>query len=150
VIDRSLVGKEYPPFSVSVTDDLSRDFRKIFNLSHLESSAPASNPPLIWPALMTGRGTACLIPVWEDLGVDPLKPKLMKEKFHYYDALVQGEQLVGRVCIEDINERVEPGKGIDEQVDLLVEFKNSRGSLVASYRCSFRIPVAIEQGRKSI
>jgi hypothetical protein len=44
--------------------------------------------------------------------------------------------------VEDISQRVEPDTGLEEQVDLLVDFRDPSQKLVANYRTSYRIPVA--------
>jgi hypothetical protein len=83
------------------------------------------------------------MPVWEDLGVNPLDVRLIKEACRYHAIPVRGEKLTGTVSIEEIDEEVEPGRGIEDQVDLVVAFSNLVGTIVATYRCSFRVPVAV-------
>jgi len=143
LIDRTCVGKEYPPFSVRLSADLAHELETVLGITVPEPEQPHGPPPLIWPALMTSHGTACLIPLWEDLGVHPLDPRLISEEFTYLETPTHGEELNGCVRIEDIGEHVEPDIGIEEQVDLCIEFRNSQDNPVASYRCSYRIPVAV-------
>lgn len=142
VIDRGLVGKEYPPFYVSLSEDLSREVENAVRISPPQS-IPSWPPPLIWPALMTLRGTACLIPVWEDLGVDPLEAALVEEEFQFHKDPVMGEQITGVVTVEEIDEFVEAAKGIEDQVDLRVDFRDSNQDPIATYRCAYRVPVAV-------
>jgi len=92
---------------------------------------------------MTLRGTACLIPIWEDLGVDPLEAALVEEEFQFHKDPVMGERITGVVTLEEIDEFVEPAKGIEEQVDLRVDFRDSKQDPIATYRCAYRVPVAV-------
>jgi hypothetical protein len=142
VIDRGYVGKGYPSFTIELPADLSSELERILDLPGTESKPPWP-PPLIWPALMTMHGTACLLPVWEDLGVNPLDIRLIREEYRYHATPKQGEKLTGTVSIEEFDEEVEPARGIEDQVDLVVTFSSTGGTLVATYRCSFRVPVAV-------
>ncbi len=148
MIDRASVGKEYPSFSFSIPEDLSQRVAKIMGDSP-EKAVSLWPPPIFWPHLTTLHGTACLITVWEDLAVDPLEPRLITEEFQYHRVPVQGEQLTGKVIVEEIGEHFEPGRGVEDQVDLLAEFRDSSGEPVASYRSSYRIPVAVVDERES-
>jgi len=155
VIDRSTVAKEYPSFSVELSEDLCAKVDRLFgSISSIRSSAPdvptsePRTPPLIWPALLTLHGAACLLIVWEDLGVDPMLVRLVREEFRYLTTPGWGEKLLGTVRIDDITEHAEPEQGIQEQIDLLVEFRNSAAGLLATYHCSYRIPVAVPMGKR--
>jgi hypothetical protein len=136
------VGKEYPPFSTTLTEELHREMGALF-AGDVPDGASESTPSLIWPAVLTLHGTACLLTLWEDLGVSPLLPRLVFEQFRYDRTPQVGDALSGRLKVEDVGERFESERGVEEQVDILVEFKDSRGTAVASYRSSYRIPVAL-------
>jgi hypothetical protein len=139
LIDRALVGKEYPPFAVTLTEDWLRQWRDLFALvSGL--SAPQTSVPTNWPAILTLHGTACLMNIWEDLGVDPLEVRLVGEEFEHLLPPVVGEEIEGRLRIEEISECIEPETGIEEQVDFAVGFRDRFGSKLAVYACSYRIP----------
>lgn len=146
MIDRAAVGRSYPSFTVPLTEDLSRGLDAV-----LGCNPPAMGlswpPSPVWPAVAASRGTACLLNVWEDLGVDPLTVRLVAEDFLHHRAPVLDEELMGRVMVEDVHEHFEPDRGIEDQVDLLVEFTDRAGSAVASYRCSYRVPVAVTAAR---
>jgi hypothetical protein len=148
LLDRGLIGKEFPPFTIAVTEDLSEEFSSIIRIPGGES-VPSRPPPSIWPAVMTFRATACLIPVWEDLGADPLAVRLIREEFLHERTPDPGEELRGRVRIGEITEEVEPDGAIEDQADLVVDFTDSSGGLVASYRCRYRIPVAVTRRNDS-
>lgn len=144
MIDREAVGRSYPSFTVTVTEDLARALDAVLGCSP-PSTGPSWPPNPVWPALAVSHGTACLIHVWEDLGADPLTVRLVAEEFRHYRDPSPGEELTGRVTVEDVGERFEPDRGIEEQVDLLVEFTDRGAAAVASYRCSYRSPVAVTQ-----
>jgi len=91
---------------------------------------------------MVLQGTACLLTVWEELGVDPMGLRLYKEEFVHLRRPKLRERLCGRVTVEDVSDHMEPSRGIEEQVDLAVRFHDSKGDLVAVYLCSYRVPVA--------
>jgi hypothetical protein len=95
-----------------------------------------------WPAILTLHGTACLMTVWEDMGVDPLAARLIAEKFAHFRDPSSDEQLTGQVQVEDVRETVDSDTGIEEQVDLLVDFWDSSEQLIATYQSSYRIPLA--------
>jgi hypothetical protein len=141
VIYRGFVGKEFPPFVVEISQEFSRVLTLLLRTSP-PFECPSWPPPSNWPAFLTFHGTACLMTIWEELGVDPLELRLVREEFRHMLAPVAGEPLNGRVCVEDVSEHIDPNVGIEEQVDLAVYFRDLRGSDVAEYRCSFRVPVA--------
>jgi hypothetical protein len=141
VIYRGFVGKEFPPFTVELDEHGARDLVSLL----LPQSFPEtpSWPPLCnWPAPLTLRGSACLMAVWEELGVDPLHLRLIREDFRHHEEPVSAGVLTGRIRIEDISEHVDAIHGIEDQVDLAVSFRDKGGSPVAEYRCSFRVPIA--------
>jgi len=141
VIDRALVGKKYPVFAVIVSEAFRRQLWELFRSA---SSAAAIPESLLanWPAILTLHGTACLMTVWEDMGVDPLDVRLVSEDFDHFREPETNEELSGRVQVEDISQSVEPDTGIEEQVDLLVDFRDPSDKLIANYRSSYRIPLA--------
>jgi hypothetical protein len=141
VIDRALVGKKYPAFAVIVTEAFRRQLWELFRSV---SSAAAISESLLanWPAILTLHGTACLMTVWEDLGVDPLNVRLVNEKFDHFREPAANEELIGQIHVEEISQSVEPDTGIEEQVDLLVDFRDPSDKIVANYRSSYRIPLA--------
>jgi len=142
VIDRGFVGKQFPPFSVRFPETLSRDLDTLFT-SAGAIAPPAKAPPMDWPALLTLHGTAGLITVWDPMGVDPMDMRLVSEQFIHFRSPAFGEELTGRVTVQELSEHIEPERGIQEQVDLSVSFWDSSGERIALYRCSFRIPLAV-------
>lgn len=80
--------------------------------------------------------------VWKELGVDPLELRLIQEESQHRLDPVAGEALSGRVRVEDLSEHADPTMGIEEQIDLSVQFRDSLGRDIAQYRCSFRAPLA--------
>jgi hypothetical protein len=80
--------------------------------------------------------------VWEELGLDPLELRLITEEFQHSREPVAGEPLNGRVRVEELSEHMDPDAGIEEQIDLAVQFQDAGGRDVARYRCSFRVPLA--------
>ncbi len=149
MIGRELLGKTYPLFSTVLSEAFCRE------LSELVQTFPpvihtASAPPVHWPAIMTRHGTACLMPVWEDLAIDPLHVRLVREEFDYSRPAVFGETLSGSLSIEDVTEHFEPAEGMFQAVHLQARFVDAAGTLVATYRCSFAFPLAVSKtGRKS-
>lgn len=89
--------------------------------------------------MLTARGTACLMGLWEELGVDPLSIRLVAQSFRHSRDPAYGETLAAALTIEDVSEHVESDRGIEEQVDLVIRFRDSNAGIVAEYRCSYRI-----------
>lgn len=141
VIDRSFIGKTYPPFAAEVSASFCLDYNRLLNVKGLPEFSP-DRPPLNWPALMTLHGTACLLPLWEDLGVDPLETRLFRERFVHQRPVECGEPLTGVLTIDDVTEQVEPNSHIEDHIELRVDFADSAGAPVATYHCSFRISLA--------
>jgi hypothetical protein len=139
VIYRGFVGREFSPFLVEVTEELSEE---VMDLVQSAAPLPRGSLPSNWPAFMAMQGAACLMTVWEELGVDPLGLRLIQEEFAHYRGPHARESLFGRACVEDVSDHMEPGHGIEEQVDLVIRFQDSAGNLVSEYRCSYRVPVA--------
>ncbi len=141
MIDRAFIGKKYAAFTVELSESFCRDFNSRLNITGPDESPP-DRPPLNWPGLMTLQGTACLLTLWEDLGVDPLEVRLVKERFVHQRSVECGEGFTGVLTIDDISGQVETDGRIEDQIELNVNFKDSSGMPVATYQCSFRIPVA--------
>jgi len=133
------VGKEYPSFAVTISEEWLKEWYDLFSRAS-GKSVPPTRLPHNWPAILTAHGTACLFNTWEDLGVDPLELRLAAEEFEHLAAPAAGEEIVGRLQIQEISESVEPETGIEEQVDLIVEFHDRVGRKLAVYKCSYRIP----------
>jgi len=148
MIGRELIGKSYQPFSVELSEAFCRE------LSELVQTSPrviltASFPPVHWPAILTRHGTACLMRVWEDLAVDPLQVRLVREEFDHSRPAAFGETLSGSLSIEDVTEHFEPAEGMFQTVHLQARFVDAAGAPVATYKCSFAFPLAVSQtGRK--
>jgi hypothetical protein len=141
MIDRSCVGKAYAPFAVILTEDWLAEWYALLSRA-AGNSSPSPGLPLNWPAILTLHGTACLLHVWEDLVVDPLQVRLVREEWRHLAAPQVGQEIQGRLSIEEISEHVEPETGIEEQVDFAVEFHDLAGRKLAVYACSYRIPLA--------
>ncbi|MBI4962970.1 MAG: hypothetical protein HY913_06830 [Desulfomonile tiedjei] len=140
VIDRTLIGKKYPAFAVALSVAFQRQLWELFQ--SISSITRPSGPSANWPAILTLHGTACLMAVWEDMGVDPLDARLIKEDFAYFRDPEADEELTGQVHVEEITQSVESDSGIEEQVDLLIDFRDRSNKPVANYRSSYRIPLA--------
>ncbi len=150
MIDRSFIGKEYPEFSVTIEHDLVARFNSLLENAcgaHGDRSqwndhdGLGTTIPLAWPSILTFHGTACLISVWEDLGIDPVRTRIVEESFNFLKFPEPGEELKGSLCVEEIEEKISPDGGIEEQLDLSVEFSSLEGELLATYTCSYRIPL---------
>jgi hypothetical protein len=139
MIDRACVGKAYAPFVVSLAEDWLTEWYGLFSRAS-GIAAPPQGLPVNWPAVLTLHGTACLLHVWEDLGVDPLEVRLVGEEWRHSGAPAIGEEIQGRLRIREIGEHVEFETGIEEQVDFVVEFHDRKGLKLAVYTCSYRIP----------
>jgi len=140
VIDRNFIGKTYHPFTVTITEGLCRDFRDLF-LQVVSPEPLPLRPPLNWPALITLHGTACLVPLWEDMGVDPLAVRLVGEQFVHHRRVSLDETVFGELSIRDIAEHAGTDGTLAEDVDLEVVFRDSAGSGVSVYRLRFRIEI---------
>lgn len=147
MIERIVLGKKFPKFTIEVTEDLISGFQDLFRYD-ASDTALQRELPLIWPVVLTSRATACLIPVWEELGVDPLEMRLVAEEFHYSRQPEIGDELTGQVRVDDLDEIVSPDHGIAQQVTLAVDYVDSTGREVASYRCSYRLPLARPPGNR--
>jgi hypothetical protein len=141
VIDRSFIGKKYPPFIVEISESFCRDFNRLLNVQGPDELSP-DRPPLNWPALMTLHGTACLLTLWEDLGVDPLEARLAGERFIHHRPVKCGEPLFGSLTIDDLTEQVTPVGQIDDRIALHVDFRDASDAVVATYHCAFHIALA--------
>ena len=139
MIYRGFVGKEFPLFDFEITEEFSEQFMALFQRT---DAAPLRSLPSNWPAFMALRGSACLMSVWEELGVDPLEVRLIREEFLHFREPELREPLFGRASVQDVSDHMEPDRGIEEQVDLAVRFHDAAGELVAEYLCSYRLPVA--------
>ena len=141
MISRRSIGKAFPPFTVEYPETLAQGFDGLF--SSAGCSAPRrSSPPSNWPAVLALHGTACLLTIWEELGVDPLSVRLVAEEIRHVSELRFGQRITGRVTVEDVREHVEPDRGIEQRVDLAITFEDSALKRpVATYRCSFRVPI---------
>lgn len=148
MIERIVLGKRFPRFSVHVTEDLITGFREVFLPGQSDPEVPASLP-FTWPMILTAHGTACLIPVWEEIGVDPLHMRLVAEEFYYNRQPSPGEKLTGQARVADMDEIVTPERGIEQQIDLAIDFRDASGDRVASYTCSYRLVVAGPRGTGS-
>jgi hypothetical protein len=141
MIDRALVGKAYPAFAVIVSAAFRNQLWELFrsvSSGNLPSESLLSN----WPTILALHATAYLTTVWEDMRVDPLGVRLVSEEFAHFREPQENERLSAQVHVEDISQRVEPDTGLEEQVDLLVDFRDPSQKLVANYRTSYRIPLA--------
>jgi hypothetical protein len=141
MIDRALVGKAYPAFAVIVSAAFRTQLWEFFR-SASSRNAPSESLLSNWQAILALHATAYLTTVWEDMRVDPLGVRLVSEEFAPFREPRDDEELSAQVRVEDISQRVEPDTGLEEQVDLLVDFRDPSQKLVANYRTSYRIPVA--------
>lgn len=150
MIDRTFIGKQYPEFRVTLDQELIDKFDSLIKRSTFIDNKPvyetkmsrADTIPIAWPAILTLHGTACLINVWEDLGIDPMQARIVEESFDFHRTPRPGSELKGSLCVEELGEEIGPDGGIEEQVDLSVEFKSPEGELMATYICSYRVTVA--------
>lgn len=142
MIPREFVGKQFPPFKVTISEHLSRSLLELAQPADSQN-LPSWPPPTNWPAIMTLHGTACLMNVWEELGVDPLDARVAKEEFRHFGRPTPDEELTGRVWIDDIREFIDEESQICDQVDLAADFFTADGARLAAYRCSYRVPVTV-------
>jgi hypothetical protein len=154
VIDRSFIGKAYRPFTATISEELCREFRDLFLQVGATIPLPL-RPPLNWPSLVTLHGAACLIPLWEDMGVDPLDARLVGEQFVHHRRVSLDETVTGELSVSDITEHAGTDGTLAEDVDLEVVFRDSAGALVSVYRLRFRIEIggssqATELGRAEV
>ncbi|HMK34899.1 MAG TPA: hypothetical protein VK463_07535 [Desulfomonilaceae bacterium] len=138
MIDRAFIGKTFDSFTIEISPDL---FTELDELISAVARAEPWPPPVNWPVILTLHGTACLITLWETLGVDPLEIRLVHEEFVHYRTPEPGETLVGIPCVRDVSQHLEDNSRMEEQVDLSVEFRRESGATVAGYRCSYRVPL---------
>ena len=138
MIPREFVGKKFPRFKVNISE---QPFRLLLDLIQPHDSEKITSwpPPSNWPAVMVLHGTACLINVWEELGVDPLRALLAREEFHHIRSPAPDEELTGWLWIEDIREFVDEDGQISDQVDFAADFCNAAGVRLADYHFTYRI-----------
>ncbi len=110
-----------------------------------ENPLPEWPPFCNWPALATLHGTAGMLHVWDDLGVDPLQVRLIREQFRHVRDPHPDEELTGRLTVEDLTEHTNPKTGLDQQIDFRVTFTDQSGRETTWYACSYRLPVAVWQ-----
>ncbi|MBI5249648.1 MAG: hypothetical protein HY912_09145 [Desulfomonile tiedjei] len=142
MVPREFVGKQFPPFKVKISEQLSRSLLDLTQPSEAEKG-PSWPPPSNWPAVMILHGTACLINVWEELGVDPLEVFLSEEEFLHFCAPLPDEELTGYLRIEEIREFLDEESQICEEVDLWADFFNAVGAHLAAYRFSYRVRLTV-------
>lgn len=133
------MGKQVDRFTAELSPSLFSDLAALFSVP--SANIDSQRPPVNWPAILTFHATACLMPVWETLGVDPLEVRLVAEEFLCEQPPQPGQLLTGIIRIEELSEWVENDGTIEEQVDMVVAFANAAGESVAEYRCGFRIPL---------
>jgi hypothetical protein len=141
VIERQALGKEYA-FSICIGRDFPGGLAELINRHFSQAEELPRSLPSNWPALATLHGTAGLLHVWEDLGVDPLQVRLATESFRHQREPLYDEELMGRLTVEDLHELTNPNAGVEQQVHLLVRLCDRSGQEVATYQCSYRIPIA--------
>jgi len=146
VIDRHLVGKDYPLFRVILSAELLHDLRELVRPWLRDSEEPPLRPS-VWPGFLALRGSAGFAQVWEDAGVNPLELHLIMEEAQLFEDPPIAQEIVGLLRIEDITERMEPDRGIEDEIRLSVTFRNTAGREVASYHCAYRIPLAVASTR---
>lgn len=140
MIGREFIGKSYPPFSVELSEAFCREMAELIRTSP-SVVRPIAVPPANWPAIMTLHGTACLMRVWEDLAVDPLRLRQVREEFVHVRPAICGERLSGTLTIEDVTEHYEPKDGMFQQLHLETTFVDDSGKPVATYHCSYAFPL---------
>ncbi len=145
MIERQALGTVYS-FTVTVGEDYPEGLSELLQ-RHVSHAAPlpAWPPPCNWPAVATMHGTAALLHIWDSLGVDPLAPRLIRERFHHKREPLLREELTARFTVEDLTEQTNPAVGVEQQVDFLIRFTDSHGREVAAYQCSYRLPLATWQ-----
>jgi len=138
MIPREYVGKTFPQFKVTAFKAI---FDSLFELtqSHLDGEISSRQPPCNWPAIMLSRGTACLMNVWEELGIDPLRAFLSSEEFVHFHPPGEDEELTGSVRMDDIREILDEEGGVCDQADFTADFFNAAGLHLAAYRFSYRV-----------
>ncbi len=142
MVDREFIDKEFPAFKATLSVELSR---ALFRLMYEDEEALPSHwpPPCNWPAVLLLHGTAGLISIWENLGVDPLAPVLVAETFSHHEIPEPDSEVTGTVRILDIRESLGAGSQICDDIDMNVDFFSRAGALIAGYRCSYRIPLTV-------
>jgi hypothetical protein len=106
------------------------------------ASVGAHTPLLIWPKILLFHATACLLTLWDDLGTDPRRLRLVREEFLFERAPLFDEELIGAPAIEEIEQQAGQGGAVDDRIDLAVGFDDMDGLKVALYRASYCLPIA--------
>ncbi len=143
MIERQALGKEYR-FSVRVGAECAGGLASLVR-GCLADKPPLPDWPLLcnWPAIATLHGTAGMLHVWEDLGVDPLQARMIREEFRHVRDPLPDEELAGRLTVEDLTEHTNPTTGLDQQIALRATFSDHSGREVARYACIYALPLAV-------
>jgi hypothetical protein len=145
MIDREFIDKEIPTFKATLSVKLSQALVRLIS----ENTEPLPYywpPPGNWPAVLLLHGTAGLISIWEELGVDPIVPVLDAEAFLHHEVPEPDSEITGEIRILDIRESLHAGSQICDNIDMSVDFFSQAGVHIARYLCSYRIPLTIPPG----
>jgi acyl dehydratase len=113
-IDRSVVGKEYPPFAVTVERGRIKDFARAIgdlNPFYLDESVGRASPwgdiiaPPTFATSFRGDGGAETSTLLQDLGVDISRLLHGEQEFEIVRPITPGETLLCRTTVVDIYEK---------------------------------------------
>jgi hypothetical protein len=142
MIDREFIDKEFPTFKATLTVELSKALVRLIS-GDTEPLPYDWPPPTSWPAVLLLHGTAGLISIWEELGVDPLAPVLVAEEFLHDKVPEPDSEITGEIRILDVRESLHAGSQICDNIDMSVDFFSQARVHIARYLCSYRFPLTV-------
>ena len=139
MIDRSVIGKEYPPFTVEVEKRWVRSFAEAIgetNPVYFDESAAMSAgyrslpaPPTFPFAMIMDRNQSFML--LDELGIDKRRAMHAEQSFIYHADLCAGDTVTGRQKVIDVYDKK---NGALEFLVTEVRLENQRGEHVCDLR----------------
>ncbi len=147
MIDKSLIGKSYPPFTVEVEKRWVRSFAEAIGERdpiHLDEAAARAAghrslvAPPSFPFAVAMEADQCFS-ILDELGIDKRRTMHAEQSFVYHAELCAGDVLTGRQNVVDVYDKK---NGALEFIVTEIRLDNDRGEHV----CDMRITVVVRQG----
>lgn len=139
MIDRSIIGKEYPPFTVELEKRWVRSFAEAIgdtNPVYFDESAAAAAgyrslpaPPTFPFAMIMDRNQSFMI--LDELGIDKRRAMHAEQSFAYHADLCAGDVITGRQKVIDVYDKK---NGALEFLVSETRLENQRGEHVCDLR----------------
>jgi acyl dehydratase len=147
MIDKCLIGKQYPPFQVEVEKRWIRSFAEAVGDSNPiyfdEAAALAAGyrslpAPPTFPFAVAMEANQCFL-ILDELGIDKRHAMHAEQSYTYHADLCAGDVLTGRQTVLDVYDKK---NGALEFIISEIRLDNQR----AEHVCDMRITVAVRNG----